>query len=348
MFELLILVCMMVVIMNVLKMIFSEMDGRRANKQFNVRYFLNYKKPFSYGRTNYIIFVALIVFLFTGDQKLFTMEWLLEFALLLCIAVIVDALSQYAGYFYTKVRFKDGIHKAESILNKIKEEKEIENREGIIYPEPFFDFKSVVENYMQDEDHIGIASMDGGEFVSSIENLPPITYVIDTRKADAENRLADKGVKVTTLSKDNGLPFKDEKIDTYVCEYTNFNKSDVLRILKPSGILLVHQAGGDNLKELNNMYLPINPNAKWNKYACQAILDQNGFSILDGREQIAKIGFKSLSALFTYLKKVMPEKVANFEFYINQYAYIDECIRQRGFFELTIHEFYLVCRKKEF
>ena len=343
---LIILICMMIVIMNILKIIFAEMDGRRANKQFNVAYFLQFTRPFAYGRTSYIIFIALLIFLFTNDLPLFSMAWLLEFVTLLCVSVIIDVVSQFTYYKYAQRRFKDGVDKAIAIRNKINEEKTIENKEDIIYPEPGLGFEEVVESYLTPEDHLGIASMDAGEFADSIRNLPDVTYVIDTRKVDAEHRLADKGVKVTTLTQENRLPFKDGKLDTYIVAYTNFDKTDVHRILKMDGILLVKQRGGDNLKELNPLYMPINPNTKWNKYACQAILDQNGFTILDGKEQLAKIGFRSLSALFTYLKEAMPDRVTNSDMYINQYAYIDECMKQRGFFELTIHEFYLVCRKK--
>lgn len=343
---LIVLVCMMIVIMNILKIIFAEMDGRRANKQFNVAYFLQLTKPFSYGRTSHIIFIALLIFMFTNDLPLFSMEWILEFITLLCVSIIIDAVSQFAYYKYAKFRFKDGVNKAVALRDKINEEKKIENREDIIYPEPVLGFEDVVESYLKPEDHLGIASMDAGRFADSIQNLPDVTYVIDTRKVDAEHRLADKGVKVTTLTQENHLPFKDERLDTYIVAYTNFDKSDVLRVLKQNGLLLVKQRGGDNLKELNPLYMPINPNAKWNKYACQAILDQNGFVIEDGKEQLAKIGFRSLSGLFTYLKEVMPEKVKNSDMFINQYAYIDECIKKRGFYELTVHEFYLVCRKK--
>ena len=342
---LIMLILMMILIMNLMKMIFSEMDGRRANKQYNIRYFLQFTKPFSYGRTSYIVFVALVIFLFTATEPIFSMAWLLEFVLLLCVAVIVDVVSQYAAYFYTKKRFKAGIDQAVKIHDTIKSARDQEDPDNIIYPDFFFNFNEIVESHMKEEEHIGIASMDGGEFVSSISNLSPITYVIDSRKADAEKRLEGMNVKVTSLTPDNGLPFKDEKIDTYICRYTNFNKADVLRILKPEGILLVHQAGSDNIKELNNILLPMNPTANWNKYACQGILSQSGFEILDGQEQIAKIGFRSMGALFTYLRRVSPEKVFNFEFYINQYALIEAAIRQRGFFELTLHEFYLICKK---
>lgn len=343
---LIILICTMIVIMNILKIIFAEMDGRRASKQFNVAYFLQFTRPFTYGRTSYIIFIALLIFLFTNDLPLFSMAWLLEFVTLLCVSVIIDVVSQFTYYKYAKRRFKDGVDKAIAIQSKINEEKTIDNKEDIIYPEPGLGFEEIVESYLLLEDHLGIASMDAGEFADSIHNLPDVTYVIDTKKVDAEHRLADKGIKVTSLTQDKRLPFKDEKLDDYIVVYTNFDKADVLRILKPGGLLFVKQRGGDNLKELNPIYMPINPTAKWNKYACQAILDQNGFNIIDGKEQMAKIGFRSLSGLFTYLKSVMPDRVTNSDMYVNQYAYIDECIKQRGFFELTIHEFYLVCRKK--
>lgn len=344
---LIMVICMMIFIMNVLKIIFAEMDGRRASKQFNVNYFLQFTKPYAYGRTNYIFFIALIIFVLTNPRSLFSAEGIVEFLVLLCVAVIIDVVSQFAYYHYGKRRFHDGVEKAMAVEKRIEEAKGEHNTEDIIYPEYGLDFENILETYLNEEDHLGIASMDGGEFADSIKKLPLVTYVIDTRKVDAMHRLESKGVKVTTLTDKNQLPFKDGKLDSYICAYTNFDKTDVLRILKSGGMLFVKQRGGDHLKELNNnLYMQMNPNAKWNKYACQAILDQNGFNIIDGKEQISKIGFKSLAGLFTYLKIAAPDKLANIKFYINQFAYIEECIKQRGFFELTSHEFYLICKKK--
>lgn len=340
------MVGMMILVMNLIKIIYSEIDGRRANKQYNIRYFLQFTKPFAYGRASYITFVALIIFLISSDQKIFTMAWLIEFITLLCVAIIADAISQYAGYVYSKRRFKEEIAKAVELHDYINEEKNHENVEDIYYPEPFFEFKEVVQNYLSEEKHIGIASMDEGMFADSIQNLPAVTYVIDTKKEETEKRLIGKNVKVTSLTSKNGLPFKDEKLDDYICQYTNFDKKDVLRVLKPEGLLFVHQVGSEHLKELNTLILPNDPMNNWNKYACQSILEQNGFTILDGREQISKIGFRSISAFFTYIKQMKPERIYNFEIFLNQYAYINEVIKTKGFYEITIHEFYLVCKKK--
>lgn len=337
----------MVFMMIGLKMIFANIDGKRAIKQYNIRYFLQFTENFTYGRTNYIFFLALIIFIFNRTAPLFSMEGLVQFIVLLCVSIIIDILSQYAYHVYGRLKFKAQIKNALEVQQKIMEAKKVTDAyDDIIYPVERFDFKQVVESYLEEEQHLGIASMDGGVFANSISNLPPVTYVIDVFENKAKELLENKNIKVTTLTKDKGLPFKNEKIDTYVCNYTNFNKDDVLRILKTGGKLIITQRGSENLKELNTMYLPMMKATQWNRYICETILVQTGFELVEGQEQFGKIQFKSLEGVCTYLKETVPDYLNKLEIYINQFVYIDECIKQRGFFELTTHEFYIVCQKK--
>lgn len=338
---------MMIFMMIILKLVFAQMDGKRANKQYNIRFFLQFTQSFVYGRTNLILFMALVIFIFNPTAPLFSIEGLIQFLILLCASVIIDIVSQYAYYLFGKFRFKESIKQAVEIQKMIKDLANGEDAyEDIIYPAKQFDFKEVVESYLQEDQHLGIASMDKGEFANSITNLPPVTYVIDVFERETKELLKDKNIKVTTLTKDKGLPFKDEKLDIYICHYTNFNKADVLRVLKQGGKLIIKQRGSENLKELNSMYLPMIKATQWNKYLCENILVQTGFMLVEGKEQYGKIQFKSLAGLFTYLKMVLPDYLNQLDLYINQLAYIDQCIKQRGFFELTTHEFYIVCQKR--
>lgn len=341
------LIILMIILMVALKLIFINIDGKGAKKQCNVRYFLQFTQNFAYGRTNYIFFMALIIFVLSNPISIFSLNGLLQFLLLLCVAVIIDIVSQYAYFMTGKRKFKKEIEDCVAFLNKLKSLKTCEDvDDDIIEPQYQFDFEEIVEEYLEQDQHIGIASMDGGKFVNSIKHLPPITYVIDVYEQRARELLSDKNIKVTTLTKDKGLPFKDGKIDTYICNYTNFNKLDVLRILKSNGLLIIKQRGSEHLKELNSMYFPMIKTTQWNRYICESILIQTGFNILQGNEQLGKVQFKSLEGLFTYLRRSMPNYVEQVHLHINQLAFISQCIEQRGYFELTFHEFYLVCQKK--
>lgn len=50
------LIMTMIGMMIVLKLVFAEMDGKRAAKQLNIRYFLQFTQNFTYGRTNHIFY----------------------------------------------------------------------------------------------------------------------------------------------------------------------------------------------------------------------------------------------------------------------------------------------------
>ena len=81
--------------------------------------------------------------------------------------------------------------------------------------------------------HLATISFDGGEYVAAFEHLPPLTYVVEAQYEKAEEKLADRNVKVTKLTNEGKLPFKDERIDVIVNELSNYDKYDLYRVVKP-------------------------------------------------------------------------------------------------------------------
>lgn len=340
-FQSLLGICLVIIF---LKLIFCEIDGRRNNKFFNINYFLSFNEPFKYQKVNSMIFMVLIMFVIITDINIFSLEGLMYFGLYLCVIIIIDVISSYAYYAYGKMRFKEGINKSVAFKQRVESLKDTIDMEHLEFPEDHYVFSDICDKYINNDDHIGITSFDGGYFTSTLKRLPKATYLIDLYESKAKELLKDRNVRITSLMEGKKLPYKDGKLDKYLVYYSNFDKSDVKRVLKDGGLLLLHHRGDNHLKELNSMYLK-NTN-KWNKYLCSSILENEGFEVIDSKETHGKIRFTSLSSLLTYIQFISPEKVRNYYPYLSQYAIIDKTIEAKGFYDLSLHEFYIIARKK--
>lgn len=328
-----------------LKLVFSEIEGRMAKKQTNIRWYMHYNEKFSYGRTNSIILMCVFCYLISSNQAMFTMMWFVELIGFLAVGVIADALSQYISYLYIKVRFQSGIKEGkvlkEEIASIVKEANSDWNEEVTFQFNPY----EVAKEFIKLEDHLAIVSIDGGEFVSKFPELPPITYVVEGNVNKANEVLADKNLKVTTYTKDGQMPFKDDKINVVINELANYNKFEMYRVLTPGGYLILDQMGSDNYKEITNMFIPFKMKGSWDKDSCSKTLQDIGFDIIAGHEDRGHIRFHSMQDVFAFMKKLSPERVEKYELYINFYAAILKSIKEKSFFDLTTHKFMIVARK---
>ena len=346
--ELIVTALLFVLLMIVVKCIFAEFDGRRAIKYTNIRWFLKLQEPFKYIRGTMMVVFFVMLFVFQYPGLLSSMEGLLQLAVYVTIGMVADVISQYMYQLYCRYRFKKVIKDAEMIKVEIEAAKQKEDHELIEESPLPYDFSTLAQEHVQYEDHVAFSTVDGGRFVQNFNPIPRISYVIDAFKEKAEALFQETTTKVTTLTKDGRLPFKEEKIDDYVCVDTNFLTSEVRRILKPQGYFIVCQKGSRHLEEYKPLFAPvIMTNMVWNLQACIQRLENGGFQVLDYAENFGKIRYISLSAILTHLKELDPEKVIHSDLYLNQYAYMLQQIKQHDVFEVTTHRFYVVARKND-
>lgn len=331
----------------ILKFIFTEIEARMARKQSSILWFLQFSNPFIYRRNPSVIMLIIFMFLFSYTGTMFTGLWVIQLVIFLAVGMLVDAFSQVLCYYYAKLRFKNKIRSCvmekaeiEAAMNKVDDEL-------VFHSLPNYDSVGIIQSLFQEDLHVSISSMDGGEFVSKFETLPPITYVVESSVAKAEDVLKDRLVKITTMTPQGTMPFKDGKIDLAINEIVNYDKYDMHRILKSDGYLVVEQLGSDNYKEILNMFIPFRMKGRWDKENCIKTLQEVGFEIQSGYEDFGYIRFKSLSAIMTFIKQISPDKLQHYDIYINFYAHILNEIKRQGFFDLTTHKFMVIAKKKE-
>lgn len=333
--------------LTLMKLIFSELQGRTARKITNIRWYLQYNEKFNYGRTNRIIILCLFCYLVASRQEIFTMIWLMELVGFLAVGVIADILSQFLSYYYIKARFastiKEGLLLKEEVKQALQEieEEEPESRDFN------YDTYQEVSKYIKQDDHLAIVSVDGGEFVSKYPALPPITYVVENKPELANQTLENRGLKITTCTKEGKMPFKDDKIDVVLNELSNYDKFEMFRVVKPGGYVIIDQMGSDNYKEIVGMFIPFKMKGSWDKENCSQTLHDIGFEIVHGLEDRGYIRFKTMTSVFRFMRTLSPERVEKYELYINFYANILKTIKEQHFFDLTTHKFMVVAKKPE-
>lgn len=331
----------------IVKFVFCELEGHTAKKRNLLNWYLKLSKPFKYVRTRSIIFMSIICYLVASMHPLFSMEWAVELIGFVAVGVIFDGISQFVGYYYSKIRFKKDINNALKTKNEINKAMELSDNDLVQQSMPTYSSQEIVSRYLDDQSHLAAISLDGGEYVSSFNSLPPITYAVEAQYEKAQDKLNDRSVKVTRLTDDGKLPFKDERLDVVVNELANYDKYDLYRVVKPGGYILVNQMGSDNYKELINIFLPFKLHGRWDLESGSKTLSEIGLEIVDGVEEHGYVRFNTLTSFIHFMKGITRADITQDRF-MNFYGQVLKQIKEKSYFELTTHRFMIVARKKEF
>lgn len=335
-----------VLMLLIIRIIFSELEGRMARKNYNIRWMLTFKQPFSYQRSRNIFMMCVLCYIVSSDQIFLSTIWMFELVGFIAAGIVTDGIAQLLSYYYINIRFRKLIGNAQALRMEIQNALTKDDDTEIQYSDAPLSLEEIMQKYENEEDHMAIISMDGGQFVESIRKLPTITYVVESLVDKATKRLENKGVKVTTYAARNRLPFKDEKMDVVVNKLTNYDKFEAFRVLKPGGYLIVDQLGSDNYKEIASMFIPFKMRGRWDKENCSRTLHDIGMEVIDAYEEEGYMRFNSLSSVLTFMRDFSPERVENYDKYLNFYARIVEEIKEKQYFDLTTHRFIVVAQKK--
>jgi SAM-dependent methyltransferase len=181
-------------------------------------------------------------------------------------------------------------------------------RGRFVEAEPSWEFSELLRAHMQRTSSMLDLGTGGGEFLSSLAPLPPRTIATEAYPPNvpiARRRLAPLGVRVfdTTESGDDPLPFADGTFDLAVSRHESYAPSEVRRVLVSGGKFVTQQVGGRNLEELNHaLGGPPQTNRRWNLAAATEELEQAGFEVLDGREELLPGTFHDIGAVVLYLR----------------------------------------------
>lgn len=330
-----------------MQLIFFEISRKKMLKAGNIQWFLALDKPFSYHRAGFIIFICVLCYIFSGGEDMFTLEWFLFLILFVAMGVVADAVVQYLTSIYSKKRSHKQIQEALLLENELLEISQTMTQDSSYEESPQqYDEGQILKQYLTPQDHLAVISIDQGKFVSELDSLPEVTYIVEPygESSTTEAKFIDKPVKVTKLTSSGQLPFKDSKMDLVLCEYTNYDKFEVQRVLKNNGYLIINQRGTSHLKELSAMYMPFGMKGSWDAYSCADTLQGIGLKIVDKMDDYGTIRFHSIQAIHSYFMETSPD-FANINKYKIFYLKALKDIKDKSFFEMSTHRFYVIAQK---
>ena len=181
---------------------------------------------------------------------------------------------------------------------------------------PAWDYPALARNRMQ-----GITSMldqdtGGGELLSSLAPFPPHTWASENYLPNipvAKHRLEPLGVQVISDYSISSIPLPDSSLDLILNRHGGYAEGELFRLLRPGGIFLTQQVGGQNCIRLNEL-LQEKPEfmySYWTKEVITSKLIEAGFDLLDVREEFPLAEFADIGVVVFYLR-IISWQVADF------------------------------------
>ncbi|MFE7914974.1 class I SAM-dependent methyltransferase, partial [Bacillus mobilis] len=185
----------------------------------------------------------------------------------------------------------------------------------------------------------------GGEFLSMLQPFPSTIYATEGHAPNvpiARKKLEPLGVTVVEVTDDTTLPFQVSQFDLIINQHESYAAPEVNRLLAPNGIFLTQQVGGLDCAELNEQFnTPLNSEfVSWSLETACCELNENGFTILEEKEEFPCQRFYDIGAIVYYLKAI-PWQIPDFtvERYYEELYRIHEIILQKGYFDVKQHRF---------
>jgi SAM-dependent methyltransferase len=147
----------------------------------------------------------------------------------------------------------------------------------------------------------------GGEVFASLAPFPGRATAVEghvPNLAVARRRLEPLGIPVFQGNTRSGMPFEDASFDLVLNRHGGFRVAEMHRILKPGGVFLTQQVGGDNLADLTQVFgtnLPYPDNIL---AQVRAALTALGFEVRRAEEWRGPVTFADVGAVVYFLKAI--------------------------------------------
>jgi len=192
----------------------------------------------------------------------------------------------------------------------------------------------------------------GGEFLSLLQPLPPITCATEAYKPNipvAKANLSKIGVKVFSLADEMKTPFEDDFFDLVINRHGSFCCDELYRIMKQNSCFITQQVGIKNNEKLN---IDLGSNAmviEEENWCMDTVVKQflnMGFDVLESYEEFPLTRFYDVGAIVYYLKAI-PWQIPDFsvEKYLPGLLKIDNIIKEKGFYDINYHRFFISVKK---
>jgi SAM-dependent methyltransferase len=213
-----------------------------------------------------------------------------------------------------------------------------------------WDYKNIVERNISGEETVLDMDTGGGEFLSSLSNLPQNVYATEGYEPNitiAEQRLKEKNIVVKAIKRDGEIPFNDNYFDVIINRHGTYEINDIKRTLKNKGIFITQQVGGLNGIDINMAFgTKTMDSVEWCLLKNIEMFKDIGMKIVEFGEHIGKMKFSDIGAVVYYLKCI-PWQVKDFSIdnYYKKLEIMNEIIEKERDIKFILHRFYIIIEK---
>lgn len=215
-----------------------------------------------------------------------------------------------------------------------------------------WDYQTIVRTYMDDSKTMLDMGTGGGEFLLSLHPPKYKTYATEAYPPNVEycqKTLPAYGIEVRQVFRDEELPFDNDFFDLVINRHEAFSASEVFRILKPGGLFITQQVGGQNNRELSQFLLDTDSyiiDETFSVMTASAELQQAGFTITDRKENFPMLTFYDIGAL-VYFAKIIEWEFPGFsvETCFDKLCLLQEKVDRDGSIQSREHRFLIVATK---
>jgi len=217
--------------------------------------------------------------------------------------------------------------------------------------QPTWDYLALARSHMQGVTSLLDLDTGGGELFYSLAPFPPHTWATESYPPNiplAKKRLEPLAVQLISDYTDNAIPLPDSSLDLVLNRHGSYSERELLRLLRPGGVFLTEQVGGQNCIRLNEL-LQDKLEFEYSYWTVELIthqLKEAGFELLNVQEEFPLSLFTDIGALVFYLH-IIPWQVAGFtvEKYRSKLYAIHQDILAHGPLQVHDHRILVVARK---
>jgi len=212
-----------------------------------------------------------------------------------------------------------------------------------------WDYDTIVRRYLKKDDRLLDMGTGGGEYLLSLNHEPSFTFATEGYLPNFElcqKRL--EGIQVRFVHQDSNLPFDDGMFDIIINRHESFDMSEVHRLLKPKGLFITQQVGGDNNKELIQA-LVSHPDTSLSNHKLTTQVDlvaRNGFKVIFQGEDFTQTRYFDVGAI-VYFAKIISWEFPGFsvETCFDRLCKLQFKLLREGYIGVTEHRFIIVAQK---
>ncbi|MBE5843478.1 MAG: class I SAM-dependent methyltransferase [Butyrivibrio sp.] len=214
-----------------------------------------------------------------------------------------------------------------------------------------WDYAEIIDKYRTPDMKILDFDTGGGEFLLSLKHPYENTAATEGYPPNVElckKTLLPLGIDFRVCDDASDIPFEDNSIDLFINRHGDFDPKEIERILKPGGIFITQQVGGENDRDLVKMVLPeVEAPFPDNNMKTQVQKFKDaGMEIIDADEAYRPITFSDIGA-FVWFAHIIEWEFPGFSVdkCFDNLLKMQEIVDEKGRVEGTIHRFLIVAKK---